>query len=760
MLRVIAVGYLRQVMTQPPRVVMKKAQAIMRRRLRLLKERHKDRTRKTYQDFSSPGETYLNDYFPTVPVASLLPHASDISRMADQALHHQFDLLGSGKSHVRYGQACPGMHGERYDSGASVYTDPAGQWLKGRINPSNFEHASRVWQLISPEYSPIDWQLDFKSGYRWTETTRYHDIVYGVLPGVDVKVPWELARMQHLVQLAFAYALSDMGKAGFKSKEFYLDEFRHQILDFIATNPPRYGVNWNCIMDVAIRVANWLVARDLFRGYGAVFNREFERLFINSVYDHGCHISANLEYNETLRGNHYLANIVGLLFAAAYLPSTKETDTWLALAGQEFVKEFLLQFHDEGSNFEASTAYHRLSGEMAIYGAALILGLPASKIDVFKNYDLGKWQYAPQLNPAPLPTYCLAGTESQTILPDSMLKRLRRMADFSLSVSPRSDHAVQVGDNDNGRFLKLQPSFLPPDATGRVDENHLDHTPLIAAVGGLFQGDVSGLDGQNPRFESGIVKGLAGLSFEKEIHLYNDPGKANQLEGWCSFHDFGLYIFRKKALFLAVRCGNNGQNNHGGHAHNDQLSFILYWNGRPVFIDPGTFIYTPLPTERNRFRSTRFHNTVAVEGLEQNNFLLETLFALQDQSKGRVVQLSANEIIGEHTGFPKKHRRSVRIDGERIRFIDTCNLHNTRLVLNLSPTLSISSNTVGRLVLEDLETGFRFSIISKTGSWHTRKSFYSSGYGEKETCVRLELPFSSPEIQWEILLPERVANER
>ena len=45
---------------------------------------------------------------------------------------------------------------------------------------------------------------------------------------------------------------------------------------------------------------------------------------------HAVHIAANLEWTPEHRGNHYLSDIAGLIFAGAYLPSTEETDVWLA----------------------------------------------------------------------------------------------------------------------------------------------------------------------------------------------------------------------------------------------------------------------------------------------------------------------------------------------------------------------------------------------------------------------------------------------
>ena len=64
----------------------------------------------------------------------------------------------------------------------------------------------------------------------------------------------------------------------------------------------------------------------------------------------------------------------------------------------------------------------------------------------------------------------------------------------------------------------------------------------------------------------------------------------------------------------------NGQNGNGGHCHNDKLSFELTINNIPIIIDPGTFVYTPFPKNRNQYRSTSYHNTVCIKKSEQNRF--------------------------------------------------------------------------------------------------------------------------------------------
>ena len=68
---------------------------------------------------------------------------------------------------------------------AVVDADPEGLWLAGRINEANLARSREAWSLVDAGYVPIDWHLDFKSGYRWSESTWYADVPYGHLPGVE-----------------------------------------------------------------------------------------------------------------------------------------------------------------------------------------------------------------------------------------------------------------------------------------------------------------------------------------------------------------------------------------------------------------------------------------------------------------------------------------------------------------------------------------------------------------------------------------------
>jgi PTS system sucrose-specific IIC component len=51
------------------------------------------------------------------------------------------------------------------------------------------------------------------------------------------------------------------------------------------------------------------------------------------------------------------------------------------------------------------------------------------------------------------------------------------------------------------------------------------------------------------------------------------------------------------------------------------LSFELCLCGKDIFVDPGTYLYTPLPEKRNLFRSVNVHNVPIVNCEEQNEML-------------------------------------------------------------------------------------------------------------------------------------------
>lgn len=585
---------------------------------------------------------------------------------------HRFDLLGSGWIRVGFENNAPGLNGHCYDA-ITLNCDKNGYFLSKILSRPNLLSSKEIWKLINGEYIAIDWQKDFKSGYRWGANKWYMPQENAKKPGGDIKVPWELSRLQHFPRMAlFSNVLPS-------EKESIFNEFCNQLLDFISQNPVRRGVNYMCTMDVGIRTANLVLAYSLFKSQGLTFQRKVEQILANFIFEQCNHIWKNLEWSEVLTSNHYFANIAGLLFGAAVLPDCNKKKKWLRFSIKEIKNEITKQFLEDGANGEGSTAYHRLTGEMALYSSALIVGLTEKGLCSPLNEEIKSKLFG-------------AGLFTQAITrPDNMI--------------------TQIGDNDSGVFFRLSPTgniITPMEAIKKyknlsnykpltndkiyVDENLNDCRTFVSAVSGLFKNRVFEKETMTYPLEASLVLALSGgkklegcitrspVKIEKDQHPLNHTHSfeisSNGLDlrkniELVSFEKFGIYVFKSDSLYLSINGSDNGQKGNAGHAHNDKLSFELYIGGKALYQDPGVYVYTALPEERNSFRSVRAHNTIFT-GIEQNDYI--TLFAMKNNSKCSITKLSDHEIcvIAKYNGII--HQRTFSIFNSSIVITDECNV--------------------------------------------------------------------------------------
>ncbi len=759
---------LREVLMSPPHRTVGRAARKARRKLDAWTQRRRDRNLPTYARDGVPEGT-LAAWLPPLDVPAAEVDCDVMAETARHALAHRFDLLGSGWVEVRHGMRCRGVEGHRYDAGPAVVADAGGRWLRSRVTPGNRAEAQRLWSLIEPPYVPVDWHLDFKSGYRWSELTWHGEVPFGHRPGVDVKVPWELARLQHLPQLAATSAV--LARAGHApdrpapglqapTRDDCVRLYRNQVLDFLATNPPRYGVNWRCTMDVAIRVANIVVARSLLLAAGARLDDAFESVLTRAVYEHGRFIVAHLEWEPILRSNHYLSNLVGLLFAAAHLPATRETDAWLAFGVQELIDEVRIQFGEDGANFEASTRYHRLSAEMVVFGTALVLGLPDARRAALATYDHAALDTPAPLRPAPIE---MAGANGEHPFPAWYAGRVAGMGRFT-AATMRS----QIGDNDSGRFLRLSPACVRAtvaatrerflnlegydalaDDDDCVREDPGDHRHLVEAIAALAGAPATGVD-------AAVVRGLA------RGRTLAAPPPAADPRNPAAFEDFGVWVYCVGRVRLVARAGSTGQRGNGGHAHNDQLSFELFVDDRPVIVDPGTYLYTPAPASRNLFRSTAMHNTILVPGREQNDWTPGALglFSLRTARAGTVLRATATTWEAEFAPEGVAPRqRTIEVGADRLSFLDRCAHDGTKVIaLHLHPDVEILTSGPGPAIavaVEDTRVTIAAAASAGDARWSVTSAPYSDAYGWCRRGLMLELPFAAREVAWSVTIGER-----
>lgn len=256
----------------------------------------------------------------------------------------------------------------------------------------------------------IKWHLDPGSNFEWGK--KYYRLLYPVSNSskdIDCKMPWELSRFQHLPFLIKGYFSS--------SNKEYIKETVKQISNWINENRLNYGINWTCAMEVAIRACNWMWAWWAFRD-NFYWTDEFNKMFLKSIWEHGWYIEHNLEDKGSIRTNHYLANIVGLLFIGIMFPQFKDAIRWQEFGVRELIRCMDEMVYPDGVSFENSTAYHRLVLEIFTYSAILCR----------RN-----------------------GIE----LPESYWQRLEKMFEFIMYCTRPDGKMPMIGDSDDGRFFLL-----------------------------------------------------------------------------------------------------------------------------------------------------------------------------------------------------------------------------------------------------------------------------------------------------------------
>ncbi|MGN7613896.1 heparinase II/III domain-containing protein, partial [Magnetococcales bacterium HHB-1] len=270
----------------------------------------------------------------------------------------------------------------------------------------------------------------------------------------------------------------------------------------------------------------------------------------------------------------------------------------------------------------------------------------------------------------------------------------------------------QVGDNDNGRFLRWLPDGewlygrtlkqwfkqkreLSETHNDKIfwQENHLTHHELISVITTLFNQNKPPSTQESPA--TAIARTLAqsplnatwkNNDLPKEIITHNSrttpqswidhltekkyqhiqrrlfiPQRHRKRLQQVAYHDFGLYIFRSDHFYMAIRLGLPGQKGNGGHGHRDQLALELNVRGLDIIADPGTYLYTSAPKLRNLYRSPQAHFISYPKNWPQEN-PPPWLFQLRDQVEPKVHYFGALGFVGEHHAFGHPLTRIITLD--------------------------------------------------------------------------------------------------
>lgn len=254
----------------------------------------------------------------------------------------------------------------------------------------------------------IQWTRDPLSNYVWP--LDYHrDVKLMRGDGSDVRVLWELNRLGDFITLARAYSLTN--------DERYSAEFFAQLRSWAEQNPYGRGPNWSCAMEVALRAISALAAFETFRR-SPQLDADFLSFFLQLLQRHGNYIRRNLEFSYIATSNHYLSDVVGLLWLGLLLPELRSAREWREFGLDQMLREMDKQVLPDGADFEASTGYHRFVTELLLYAFLLCR---ANGVEIEERY----WS------------------------------RLQQMLSYIRAYLRPDGFAPLIGDTDSGRVLPI-----------------------------------------------------------------------------------------------------------------------------------------------------------------------------------------------------------------------------------------------------------------------------------------------------------------
>jgi hypothetical protein len=387
-------------------------------------------------------------------------------------------------------------------------------------------------------------------------------------------------------------------------EESYAELFWQLVEDWRAQNPPQQGANWKCGQEISFRVMAWCFG--LYGLLGSV-STTAERVagLAQMIAVAGQRIEANLDYALSQRNNHGISEGMGLWTIGALFPELRAADKWAEVGRQVLERQARELIYDDGSFVQHSVNYHRLM--LHDYLWALRLG------------DLHKQPFSADLK-----------------------ERVGKAGAFLYQIQDKGSGQVPHYGHDDGALILPLSNCDSQDFRPVIQAVHYLCTDARCYRSGPWDEDLLWLFGPD---------------------AVNAPVKQPQVADLRATIG-GYYTLRSQESFVFVRCATF--RDRPGQA--DMLHIDVWWRGQNVALDAGTYSYNAPAPWNNPLAHTAYHNTVAVDGLDQmervGKFLWLPWLHSQVRRCGRAPVGCLTYWEGEHDGYlrlksPVSHRRGI-----------------------------------------------------------------------------------------------------
>jgi hypothetical protein len=335
------------------------------------------------------------------------------------------------------------------------------------------------------------------------------------------------------------------------------EAFERELESWLRANPPLLGINWASALELALRSLSWTWAAELFADPARSRGESPWTVDLLLGLDRQLrHVEKHLSRYFS-PNTHLLGEGLALYVCGAVFPELRRSHERTRIGRGILLEGTTAQVLPDGGHAERSLHYHRYALDFYLLAIAV------------------------------------AARTADHALVSTLTPTARRMGTFLRALCDDRGHYPNIGDDDGGELTPIAGL-----------ERHARTTLGWASVL---------LDAPELRVDP-VPEAVAWLTLTGPAAPTATPAGAPPRS--VLFADTGYLAARRGATHLVFDVGPHGFMN-GGHAHADALSLCLVVRGHPLLVDPGTGTYTVDAAVRDRYRSSRVHNTLSLDGRSQ-----------------------------------------------------------------------------------------------------------------------------------------------
>jgi asparagine synthase (glutamine-hydrolysing) len=382
----------------------------------------------------------------------------------------------------------------------------------------------------------------------------------------------------------------------------YVETFWQLIESWRDANPPNHGAHWKCGQEISFRLMAWCFAMYAFADAPATTPERLAML-VGMIGAQAERVEGDHIYAYLQGNNHAISEGVGLWTVGLLFPEMKMSEKWVETGRNILEAEAKRQIHEDGAYVQKSFNYHRLMLHDFLWAIRL-------------------------------------GEVTGHTLSFSLYGRVQRAYDFLYQMQDESSgFTPNFGANDGALILPLNQC------------DYRDFRPILGCLNYHFKGVC--LNNSGPWDEDLLwLYGPSALEAPREKIPRSSFAAARG----------GYYTLRDNHSWAMIRCAALKER----PVQADMLHLDIWRNGVNIACDAGSYLYYAPPPWCNTLASTKVHNTLTIDGLDQMERGPRFLWLNWSQAHACAFrtghQLAYFE--GEHNGYrrlpdPVTHRRAV-----------------------------------------------------------------------------------------------------